>query len=119
MDRGVIGTATRCKGSRLARQGRCTQKCTAEIQQSKRGCMSNRWITTILTNAEVTGQTRAVLFLLAYHANDEGRSWPTKVTLARECKASRRTIYTALDALVASGWVVIEGRNFILQDRVT
>lgn len=59
----------------------------------------------------VGGQTRkAVFLLLADHADDKGRAWPSQETLAATLEMSERTVRGAIKELVDSGLLTRKSR---------
>lgn len=59
----------------------------------------------------VGGQTRkSVFLLLADHADDKGRAWPSQETLAEVLEMSERTVRTAIKELVDSGLLTRKAR---------
>lgn len=62
-------------------------------------CM--KWV---IENSPAKGTDRAVLLMVAYHANELGaETWPSIDTLARETNLSRRAVCYAITTLVAAG----------------
>jgi hypothetical protein len=60
---------------------------------------------------KVRGPVQHVLLWLANHAHDDGSGiWAAQQTIADEAGMNRRTVQRAIDALLAAGLVVIEGR---------
>ena len=58
----------------------------------------------VIENSTAKGTDRAVLLMIAYHANEYGaEAWPSIDTLARETNVSRRAVCYAVAALVAAG----------------
>jgi len=66
----------------------------------------------LLRRVWVEGPAKAVLIVLADHANDDfWSSFPSQETIAFEAGVSRRTVQRALAKLQAEGLVEIEGRS--------
>lgn len=61
--------------------------------------MSNSHLSLVREIKDVKGPARSVLMVLADRANDEGESWPSIATLARECGFSRSTVKNSLRSL--------------------
>jgi Helix-turn-helix domain len=51
---------------------------------------------------------KGVLVALAYHANSEGRAWPSRTTIVRESGVTLRTVTRATKGLEALGFIEIE-----------
>lgn len=76
--------------------------------------MSHEWRERVWDNDEVHGAARMVLLCIADHANAQGHAWPTRARIARRTGLDPKTVYVALLALEAGGWVAMEGRHFVL-----
>lgn len=50
----------------------------------------------------------AVLMVLAYHADQEGRAWPSKPTIAREARISESTADSVVARLERAGYFTVE-----------
>lgn len=57
------------------------------------------------------GQAQAVLLLLATYADEEGKCWPSQLTLSRETCLARSTVQLALSRLQSAGLVVLLKRG--------
>ena len=67
-----------------------------------------RWV----CNAKTAGPAKAVLFVLAEHANQETLvAWPSVDTMAKESGLHRTTVIRALQQLVEDGWVEVVERK--------
>ena len=53
---------------------------------------------------------KMVLLALADASSDEGRCWPSILTMARKCGASDRTIQITIKALMKAGYLVKHAR---------
>lgn len=58
--------------------------------------MSNSHLSLVREIKDVKGPARSVLMVLADRANDEGESWPSIATLAKECGFSPSTVKNSL-----------------------
>jgi DNA-binding transcriptional MocR family regulator len=62
----------------------------------------------VLEESESEGLDRLVLLVVANHANDEWRAWPSVRTIAREARVSTNTVGKAIRRLVALGELELE-----------
>lgn len=61
----------------------------------------------VIENSKHKGPEFLVLWMIAYHANASGESWPSIATLVKETRLSRRSVQYAVARLVASGELLI------------
>ena len=74
--------------------------------------MSNRY-THLVQGARPFGHSsrRAVMLVLAEHADDHGRCWPSVRLLELETELSKRTLLRCLSDLKGGGWIAVERRS--------
>lgn len=65
----------------------------------------------VIENSSATGGARLLLLVLAEHADDNGKCWPSVGTLARECRCSKRYVTANLRALESSGDITTEQKT--------
>ena len=53
---------------------------------------------------------KSVLMILAVHADERGKAWPSMATIARCGSMTRRTAFTAVRRLDETGWLAIDRR---------
>ena len=54
---------------------------------------------------------KAVLMILAIHADEQGKAWPSLATIAECGSMTRRTTISAVKRLAERGWITIERRS--------
>ncbi len=63
----------------------------------------------IVEHPHLKGETNfAVLMVLAFHANEEARAWPSKPTIAREARVSERTADDVIARLEKANYLTVE-----------
>lgn len=63
---------------------------------------------TWVMNLPLKQPLKGVLVALAYHANGEGRAWPSRTTIARESGVTLRTVTRATKRLEDLGLIEVE-----------
>lgn len=61
----------------------------------------------VRAHSGATGPPRGVLTVIATYADDEGVSWPSIDTIARDSGYSRSTVHRSIGALVESGELIV------------
>lgn len=69
--------------------------------------MSNTLLTRLRGIDSIRGPARAVLMVLADHADNKNVAWPSKNTIAREAGLGISTVKKHLSSLSKNGWIVI------------
>lgn len=71
--------------------------------------MSVRVMTWVWEHSQAEGLARLVLLAIADSADDTGaNAWPSVATIASKCKVSERTVQRVVQALAASGQLVVD-----------
>jgi len=60
---------------------------------------------------DIPGTKRAIMWVLADHANDQGVSWPNRATLSSEVGVGEKPLRDNLRALEQEGWLSMELGN--------
>ena len=65
----------------------------------------------VIEHSQTRGPGKAIMLVLAYRANDEGRCWPGLTRIARDSGLTRRTVTRCLPNIEATGELLIERRG--------
>lgn len=65
--------------------------------------MSYHVVSRVIDECPIKGPRRLVMMVLAHHAQDDGTTWPSQLTLARETACTERGIQKMVDGLVSAG----------------